>query len=84
MVTAVVRPEDGTPIPEEYADLFPSVEGLFEIIEEALNEGADRVDVEYDPPTGTPIRIDIDYIEAAVDDEILYESTVPERFEPSA
>lgn len=83
-VTAVVRPEDGMPVPEEYAGLFPSVEGLFSIIDDALREGAHRLDVEYDPTTGTPVRIDIDYIEAAADDEILYESTVPEPFQPPA
>ena len=81
---AVVRPEDGEPIDPEYAHLFPGVDGLFEIIDDALREGADRLDVEYDSATGTPIRIDIDYIEAAADDEILYESTIPEPFQPPA
>jgi hypothetical protein len=65
-------------IDPEYVDLFPPVDGLFDIIDHALREGADRLDVDYDRRTGTPIRIDIDYMEGAADDEIRYESTIPE------
>lgn len=52
--------------------LFPAVEGLFAIVEEALAGDAHRVEATYDPNLGHPIRIDIDYSDPAVDDEITY------------
>jgi hypothetical protein len=69
-------------IDAEYVDLFPSVDGLFDVIDQALRGGADRLEVDYDRRTGTPLRIDIDYMEGAADDEIRYDSTIPEPFGP--
>ena len=58
----VIEPTPGlTPV-----DVF-TVEGLFAEIRD--NAGADRLTVEYDD-IGVPIRIDIDQIERAVDDEL--------------
>lgn len=75
---AVIRPETGEALEMPLADAFPAVEGLFDIIDDALREGAYRVDVDYDRGTGTPLRMSIDYDQALADEELLYWSTVPE------
>jgi hypothetical protein len=46
-----------------------TVEGIFDEIQAALDEGADRVEVDYDPETGRPRRVDVDWIANAIDDE---------------
>jgi hypothetical protein len=52
--------------------LFPTVEGLFAVVEEALARDAHRVEATYDARLGHPIQIDIDYDELAVDEEVSY------------
>ena len=61
----------GAPVSPAYADAFPDVEGLFDVIEDAL-ENADRVDVKYHSTLGYPLEIFIDYIRNAIDDELAY------------
>lgn len=69
-VTSRVYADDGTPVPSQYAESFPSVDGLFQLILEAMDADADEIDVVYDPDSGVPIEIAIDYIEMAADDEL--------------
>jgi hypothetical protein len=66
---------DGAAVPPQYADLFPSVEGLFGIIETARREGAAQLDVSYDPTFGYPARIAIDWHATHVDDEVTYRAS---------
>src|SRR5690606_6063300 len=47
-----------------------TVEGIFDEIQDALDEGADEVVVDYDPDTGRPLRVDIDWMAMAIDDEM--------------
>ncbi len=51
-------------------EFYRSVDGLFEMIEDALESNAHMVDVDYHPLLGYPALISIDYIRNAVDDEI--------------
>jgi hypothetical protein len=51
-----------------------TIDGLFEVLEQALKE-ADKVDVDYDAQYGFPSLISIDYYKDAVDDEIGYRAT---------
>lgn len=60
------------PVPVQYAPLFPTVDGLFELIEEAARQGAARLDVTYNPRFGYPVRVNIDYRADHADDEIAY------------
>lgn len=62
--------ETGMPVPEQHAVFFPAVEGLFDVILESIESGADHVTVTYDSNTGAPAEIFIDSIEGAVDDEL--------------
>ena len=57
------------------ADYFPTVDGLFEVIEDARRQGADAINATFDPTRGFPVVISIDYVRAAADDEITYRAT---------
>jgi hypothetical protein len=59
-------------VPADFASLFPAADGLFDIIEEALDRDAHEVLVTWDDETGLPVDFWIDYIEFAVDEEVGY------------
>jgi hypothetical protein len=63
----------GDPIAPEWRGVFPVVEGLFDFIEDAIDRGAESIEVRYDEDLGLPTTIRIDYRLAAVDEEIAYE-----------
>ena len=58
-----------------YADLFPSIDGLFERIDDAHRRRAASVEVTYDPRFGFPVTISIDYDRVMADDELTYRAT---------
>jgi len=60
---------DSVPVPEEFLDVIPTVDGIFDILEAAYRDDADEIHVEYGK-YGVPAVIDIDYIKEAVDDEL--------------
>ena len=61
---------DGTDTgPDEPGSWFPSVEGLFDLLAEAYERDAHRVEVTYDPETGVPLDVYIDYEEYIADEE---------------
>jgi hypothetical protein len=60
----------GEPVPAQWATLFPTMEGVFDVIAEALDRSAERIDVSYDSRYGFPVRASIDYIVNAIDDEL--------------
>ena len=68
-----------TPVSATYANLFPSVDGLFDLIDEAFRRRAASVDVTYDSTLGFPVTISIDYVTATADDEVRYRAT---NFQP--
>ena len=55
-----------------YVDLFPSIDGLFERIDDARRRRAASLVVTYDPTIGFPATISIDYDRVMVDDELTY------------
>lgn len=76
-VTSAVWVDSGEPVPERFRDLFPGVDGLFALLADARAEGAEDIVVTFDPRFGSPTEIRLDFIVAAVDDEIFYEATRP-------
>jgi hypothetical protein len=73
----VVTVRDGQPVSVEPAplaegDVPRTMDELFDVIEQAIGE-ADAVNVEYDDELGYPVRVDVDVIEEAIDDEQTYE-----------
>ncbi|HUP19025.1 MAG TPA: DUF6174 domain-containing protein [Gemmatimonadota bacterium] len=61
--------EDGRPVAGDRVDMFPGVEGIFEFVEEALDENPHRIDAQYDRVTGRPLRVWVDYDERMADEE---------------
>lgn len=61
----------GTPSPD-IVNGIPTVEGLFDIIEDALLSNAEFVTVSYDPANGAPVDFFIDQSSLIADEEIGY------------
>ena len=56
-------------VPREDWRFFQTIDGVFDIIQEAYSGDADRIEVDYSQ-YGYPLNADIDYIENAIDDEL--------------
>ena len=64
--------DTGAPVPPAYYGLFPSIEGLFGIIEDAIYQDAYDLDVRYDPTYAFPREIEIDYDRGIADEEVRF------------
>ena len=64
--------DTGAPVDQRWAPLFPSIDGLFAIIDDAVARRAERLDLEFDATLGHPLKIDIDYSTRLADEEITY------------
>lgn len=62
--------DTGAPVPASFADSFPTVNGLFDLLRSAIEGGAHEVRVTYDPVLGVPEDFWIDYLEYAIDEEL--------------
>jgi Family of unknown function (DUF6174) len=62
--------DDGRPVPFSYANSFPSVEQLFDAIQDGIDRRADYIDVDYDPTYGYPTNVYIDYDRRVADEEL--------------
>jgi len=65
MVTA----EGGEPVTNEFFAQYDTVEKLFALIQQAIDEGADEVTVTYEPTLGYPMEIKLDGSTQIADDE---------------
>ncbi|MFN8668606.1 MAG: DUF6174 domain-containing protein [Gemmatimonadaceae bacterium] len=67
----VAREIDGTstPIPSSMNYLYPTIGGLFALVQDAIDTRAYEVDTSYDPRYGFPTDIWIDYDRRTADDE---------------
>jgi len=59
------------------AEWYPSVDGLFQLIDAALAQRAHSVQVTYDPTNGVPLELYIDYSEQIADEELGMRVTEP-------
>lgn len=57
------------PILPEFVDTWPDIDGLFDVIEDALERDAERIDVTWNTAVGYPAEIYIDYAEFIADEE---------------
>lgn len=76
VVSVVDLAEDEPPI-EPTEELFPSVDGLFDILEDAIARDAHSISATYDPDTGVPVEFFIDYQENVADEELGMQVTEP-------
>jgi hypothetical protein len=63
----------GDPIEPEWQAVFPTIDGLFDFLDDAIDRGAERIEVAFDPDIGLPTTVRVDYRLAAADEEIGYE-----------
>ena len=63
----------GDPVAPEWHAVFPTVDGLFDFLDDAIDRGAEEIDVAFDPDLGLPVSVRVDYRLAAADEEIGYE-----------
>lgn len=64
--------DTGAEVAGQFTQLFPAVEGLFAIVDDAVTRKADTIDADYDQSRGFPVRVAIDYIKQAADDELTF------------
>lgn len=81
-VTERVYVETGDPVSGTFAELFPTVDGLFEVLADAYERDAAQIDVTYDPETGVPLDFWIDYQVNIADEELGFRVTEPPESSP--
>jgi hypothetical protein len=65
---SVVYVDSGEPMRADWLQFFPTIEGIFTLLEKEIRE-SDDVEVTYDAARGFPVHAAIDAIENAIDDE---------------
>lgn len=71
-VVSVIDRETGASLPlEAFGRRWPTVADLLDEVERAVEE-ADRLEVTYDPTTGHPASVSIDWLRNAADDETAF------------
>jgi hypothetical protein len=79
VIVSLTDLETGSALPAHRARFYYTVEGLFGLIDEAIDQGAAEIRVDYDPIFGYPLQIVIDYDAQTADDEIVYLASNLER-----
>lgn len=62
--------DDGQSVPNDYPFANTTIDGVFDIIADAIENGADGVNVTYDSQFGYPTSVAIDYSEQIADEEL--------------
>lgn len=65
-------PSTDEPLTDAQREAFPTIDGLFDMVERAVRENADRLDVRYDSRFGHPREIGVDFRKGVADDELSY------------
>lgn len=68
-IAGAVYEADSQPVSPEVLSTLNTIDGLFGIIQAAIDEGAYSVEVTYDGDNGVPESINIDYDQATADEE---------------
>lgn len=71
--------DSSEPVPEDFDELFPTVDGLFAVLFEAVRRDAHSIQVTYDRATGVPLDVFIDYEHDVADEELGFQVTDPPR-----
>ena len=71
-VAAAHYADDGTAVPAWLFSTFPSIDGMFERIGNALAQPRSTVAARYDGSWGFPVEVSLDYDLNTVDDEVSY------------
>lgn len=57
-------------VPAEDARFWPPVEGLFDLVQDAIDRDAHSIQVQYHPELGYPTSVQIDYDQMMADEEL--------------
>lgn len=68
-IVSVTRTEDGSALPEADWDRYETIDGLFDLIQDAIDEDAASISAEYDADLGYPTDVFIDYDRRIADEE---------------
>ncbi|MDB4915074.1 MAG: hypothetical protein JWM95_2718 [Gemmatimonadetes bacterium] len=71
-VTSRTYVDDGTPLATQFAGAFPSIDGLFDLLDDAKRRNAARADAVYDGVAGYLLQLSLDYQATVADDESTY------------
>lgn len=71
-ITSLAYQETGTGVGATLSGLWPPLEGVFDIVQDAIDREAADLTVEYDPDFGFPRAIAIDYMENVIDEELAF------------
>jgi hypothetical protein len=69
-ITSATFVDDREEVTESIRGRLATVDGVFDRIEDALEEGADQIDVEYDATWGYPESLYVDYSRRTADEEL--------------
>ena len=69
-IVAQIYVDSGASVTGDARGWFPDVDGLFDVLRDAMNEGAHEIRVTYNPVNGVPIDFWIDYSENMADEEL--------------
>jgi uncharacterized protein DUF6174 len=64
--------DDGTSVSAERLADLPTIDGLFDLLDDALDRNAASIEVEFDAALGFPTRINIDFQMQVIDEERSY------------
>ena len=68
----ILDSESGEPVDTSVVGAYPTVDGLFDILQDAFDRNADEIRVLYDTGLGYPLEFRIDFFTDAIDDELQY------------
>lgn len=80
-ITRAVFVDDQRPVAEPERGLLRTIDGVFALIEQAIADGADELQVTYDDQYGFPAMLSIDPARTTSDDELSLQLS---NFEPGA
>ncbi len=69
LIGSVVYADGGLPVDQTAFGGFRTVEGLFELVQDALDRKPHSISVQYHPDMGYPLLVAIDFVENVADDE---------------
>jgi hypothetical protein len=80
-IASVILADSGTVVDTtQMGGHFLTIAGLFEVIQDAIDQEAHSLTVEYHAQLGYPTSIEIDYLLNAVDEEVSFRASEVEEF----
>jgi hypothetical protein len=65
--------DTGEPVGQSIEEAFLAVDGVFDVIQEAINRNAAAIDVSYNNTFGYPIDVDIDLSRSQFNDDVQFQ-----------